>query len=136
MRALIACLALVGCATDAAVRTPAERLAGCWINRDAGAVVMRWLPDPNRPGALLGVRASLGINGRRTDHYSLEQDAGGWKICRQGDAAQCWDVAQGDGGSLQGGRAFIDTAGDNLRIAVVGDGPERLIFQGRRDACD
>jgi hypothetical protein len=45
-------------------------------------------------------------------------------------------VARGEGGSLEGGRAFIDTHGERLRIAVVGDGPERVIFQGRRDGCD
>lgn len=136
MRALIACVLLAGCVTDAVSRTPAERVAGCWINRDAGATIMRWLPDPNHPGALYGVRTVVGINGQRAERYSLEQDAGSWKLCRQGDAAQCWGVAQGDGGSLEGGRAFIDSASDSLRIAVVGDGPERVIFQGRRDGCD
>ncbi|MFT3726904.1 MAG: hypothetical protein QM759_03675 [Terricaulis sp.] len=136
MRALIACLVLVGCATDADPRTPAERVAGCWINRDAGAVIMRWLPDPGHPGALNGTRSSLGIGGRRTEHFALEQDPEGWRMCRQGEAPQCWSVAQGDGGSLQGGRVFIDAAGDNLHIAVMGDGPEHVIFQGRRDGCD
>jgi hypothetical protein len=136
MRALIACLLLAGCVTDAATRTPPERVAGCWINRDAGTVLMRWLPDPNRPGSLAGVRTRVGINGQRSERFSLEPDNDGWKLCRQGDAPRCWRVAQGDSGSLEGGRAFIDTAGDNLRVAVVGDGPERVIFQGRRDGCD
>jgi hypothetical protein len=137
MRALIACLVLAGCVSDAGgSRTPAERLAGCWVNRDAGAVIMRWLPDPNHPGSLSGVRTSVGINGQRSERFSLEPEGDGWKICRQGEALQCWGVAQGESGSLQGGRAFIDGAGDNLRIAVVGDGPERVIFQGRRDGCD
>jgi hypothetical protein len=45
-------------------------------------------------------------------------------------------VAQGESGSLEGGRAFIDAFSDRLRISVVGDGDERTIFQGRRDGCD
>jgi hypothetical protein len=31
---------------------------------------------------------------------------------------------------------FVDTHGEALRITVIGDGPERTIFQGRRDGCD
>jgi hypothetical protein len=48
---------------------------------------------------------------------------------------RCWRVAEGDGGSLEGGRAFIDAHGDRLRITVLGDGPEHLIFYGRRQGC-
>jgi hypothetical protein len=136
MRALIACVLLAACATDASLQTPPARLAGCWVNRDAGAAIMRWLPDATRAGVLQGVKTTVGINGQRSDRFTLEPEGEGWKLCRTGDNATCWGVAQGDGGSLEGGRAFIDTAGDNVRITVAGDGPERLIFQGRRDSCN
>jgi hypothetical protein len=54
----------------------------------------------------------------------------------EGAATKCWIVARGAGGSLEGGRVFIDTHGERLRITVAGDGPERVIFQGNRDGCD
>jgi hypothetical protein len=97
---------------------------------------MRWQADPNNPSALIGVRTTFSVSGQRSDRFTLEQEGAGWKMCRQGEASQCWAVAQGDSGSLEGGRAFIDAGGDSLRIAVVGDGPERIIFQGRRHGCD
>ena len=135
MKALIACLALAGCVTDASPRAPPDRVAGCWANRSVGAVLMRWTPDSDHAGAMVGARTVLGISDQRSEAFTLEPEGDGWKICRQGEASQCWAVAQGDGGSLEGGRAFIDATGDSLRIAVVGDGPERVIFQGRRDRC-
>ena len=53
MKRLLACLALTACATVPA--PPPERVAGCWINRsNLDATTMRWLPDPQRPGALTG----------------------------------------------------------------------------------
>jgi len=133
MRALTACVLLAACAT-APQPTPPEQVAGCWVNRDAGAVIMRWLPDPGAPGVLAGVRIAVGINGQRSERFTLEAEGDGWKLCRAGDG-RCWGVARGDSGSLEGGRVFIDGAGDSLRIAVAGDGPERVIFQGRRDSC-
>lgn len=136
MRALIACLVLAGCVAAGDSRPPPDRVAGCWANRDTGAVLMRWVSDPSNPAALIGVRTTLGINDQRSERFALAPEGDGWKLCRQADTPQCWAVAQGDGGSLEGGRAFIDSGGDDLRIAVVGDGPERVIFQGRRTRCN
>jgi len=137
MRALIACVLLAACATGSTL-SPAQRLAGCWINRDAGAARMRWGQSPNSEGAYLGSRTAFGIAGSNTtEHYALENADGGWRLCRldSADGRHCWGVAQGDGGPLTGGRAFIDAGGDNLRIAVIGEGPERVIFQGHRESC-
>ena len=136
MRALIACVALAACATTSAL-TPPERVAGCWINRDAGAARMRWSETQNGAGAFRGSKTAFGIAGANTEHFALESADEGWRLCRveAGEANHCWSVAQGEGGSLTGGRAFIDRSGDTLRIAVIGDGPERVIFQGRREAC-
>ena len=140
MRAAVACLVLVACATGSgSTRSPAEQVAGCWINRDAGAVTMRWLPDRNRPGVLAGSRIVYGQTGVASSRrYSLEPSETGWSLCElaAGAATRCWQVAQGEGGSLEGGRVFIDAHGDRLHIAVIGDGPEQVIFQGRRDGCD
>jgi hypothetical protein len=71
--------------------------------------------------------------------YSLEPSDAGWSLCEldaAGAATRCWQVAEGEGGPLEGGRAFIDAHGDRLRISVIGDGPEQLIFSGRRSGCD
>lgn len=71
--------------------------------------------------------------------YTLEPSDEGHSICElgaDGAATKCWRVARGEGGSLEGGRVFIDAHGERLRIAVVGDGPEQVIFQGNRDGCD
>jgi len=129
MRALIACLVLAGCVTNAPPRTPPERLAGCW----SGAVdgIMRWSPDPARAGVLQGVLTSLT---HQREQYSLEPQADAWRLCSAVDN-HCWGVAQGMSGSLEGGRAFIDAEGDELRITIAGDGPQRVIFQGHRRNC-
>lgn len=138
MRALVACVLLAACATGSAA-TPAQRLAGCWINRDAGAARMRWSVAPGADGAYLGSKTTFGIAGvNTTERFTLQSADGGWRLCRVAGGVEgehCWGVAQGEGGSLTGGRAFIDAAGDYLRIAVIGEGPERVIFQGRREAC-
>ncbi len=137
MRVLIACVVLAACATGSGL-APAERLVGCWINRDAGAARMRWSETPNSAGVFQGSKTTFGIAGANsTEHFTLENADGGWRLCRvdAGEAKHCWGVAQGEGGSLAGGRAFIDRSGDNLRIAVIGDGPERVIFQGARENC-
>jgi hypothetical protein len=137
MRALIACVLLAACATGSSL-SPAQRLAGCWINRDAGAARMRWSQTPDVQGAYLGSKTIFGIaGGHLTERYALENRDDGWRLCRLDGAedAHCWNVAQGEGGSLTGGRAFIDAGGDNLRIAVIGEGPERVIFQGHREGC-
>ncbi|HYD88482.1 MAG TPA: hypothetical protein VEA80_13485 [Vitreimonas sp.] len=139
-RAVAACVFLSACATAAEVRPPAERVAGCWINRDAGAVTMRWLPAQDRPGVMTGSRIIYGQTGvSSSTRYTLEPSEAGASLCElgaEGAATRCWAVAQGEGGSLEGGRAFIDAHGDRLRITVIGDGPEQTIFQGRRDGCD
>ena len=142
MRALIACVGLSAvvlsaCATGSSLAPP-ERLVGCWINRDAGAARMRWVQAPDNRAPYQGAKTTFGIAGANpTEHFTLEDPDSGWRLCRvdAGEANHCWAVAQGEGGSLTGGRAFIDRSGDNLRIAVIGDGPERLIFQGNRETC-
>jgi hypothetical protein len=137
MRALVACVLLAACATGSTL-TPAQRLAGCWINRDAGASRMRWSETPDSGGSYAGSKTTFGIAGTNsTEHYTLSSAESGWRLCRTdaADAGHCWAVAQGEGGSLTGGRAFIDGSSDNLRIAVIGDGPERVVFQGHREAC-
>jgi hypothetical protein len=136
MRALIACVVLTACATGSGLPPP-DRVAGCWINRDAGAARMRWSETPNA-GIFQGSKTAFGIAGANaTEHFTLDTVEGIWRLCRveAGDANHCWGVAQGEGGSLVGGRAFIDRSGDTLRIAVIGDGPERVIFQGNRETC-
>ncbi|MBL8537205.1 MAG: hypothetical protein JNM59_07355 [Hyphomonadaceae bacterium] len=140
MRALPALLLLASCASVGASATPPERVTGCWINRDAGVVTMRWLPDRARAGMLKGVRATYGQAGAQdVQNYSLQTSEVGWSMCQldEGDVATaCWQVAEGDGGSLEGGRVFLDVYGERLRIAIVGDGPERVVFHGVRDGCD
>lgn len=136
MRALVLCLALSACATVETPAPPNERVAGCWINRDAGAVTMRWLPDRGGSGALVGSKVAYGVAGNRLERYTLAQSAEGWRLCQTAPEQACWAVAEGDMGSLEGGRAFIDATGESLRIAVIGAGAERVIFQGRRDGCD
>jgi hypothetical protein len=114
-------------------------VAGCWINRDGAGVAMRWTPDQSRPGAMTAYRTDFGQTGpNRVQRFSLEPSPAGWSLCELeagGAAVRCWRVAEGDGGSLEGGRVFIDAHGDRLRVAVLGDGPEHLIFNGRRQSC-
>ncbi|OQW59017.1 MAG: hypothetical protein A4S17_02950 [Proteobacteria bacterium HN_bin10] len=131
---------VAACASAPSQRAPAEQLRGCWINRDAGATTMRWLPDRDRPDVLAGVRHIYRqVGAPVVTRYTLEPSEEGSSICEIGDdgaATKCWRVARGDNGSLEGGRVFVDTHGEALRITVIGDGPERTIFQGRRDGCD
>lgn len=138
MRTAFASLLVAACATT--MTPPAERVAGCWIERGQHTATMRWLPDPARGGALVGALLVYDATAVvRTARYALAADGPSWKMCELGSdgaAAQCWDVAQGEGGSLTGGRAFIDQSGGRLRIAIVGEGAERVIFQGQRDGCD
>jgi hypothetical protein len=134
MRALIACLVLAACATSTEV-TPNQRLIGCWVNRDARPARMRWSEDPAQPGRLLATKTTFGIAGdNSTERYVLERSDDVWRMCMQGAAPRCWNLAHGESGSLEGGRVFID-GGDTVRIAVLGDGPERVIFQGQRESC-
>jgi hypothetical protein len=135
----LALLFVAACATVSG-ETPAARVAGCWIDRDGagGATTMRWLNDAQRPGALQGdklVYASSGAT--ESERYRLEPGGDAWSLCRIEDAGErCWQVAQGDEGSLEGGRAFIDAHREELRITIVGDGADRTVFQGARDGCD
>jgi hypothetical protein len=99
---------------------------------------MRWSRTPESEGVYLGSKTSFGIAGANTtERFALENADGGWRLCQLDGASgrHCWGVAQGDGGPLTGGRAFIDRGGDTLRVAVIGEGPERVIFQGQREAC-
>lgn len=139
--AALVCLMLAACATAGSSRTPAERVAGCWINRDVGVTTMRWLPHAERSGVLSGAKLVYRQTGApQSTRFTLEPSDAGWSLCaldaQAAAATQCWQVAQGDEGSLEGGRAFIDAHGDRLRIAVIDDGGEQLVFQGRRDGCD
>lgn len=139
-RAAASLLLVAACATAPSDATPPEQLRGCWINRDVGVTTMRWLPDRERPEVLAGSRLAYRQTGAPVaTRYTLEPSEQGHSICEIGDegaATRCWRVARGEGGSLEGGRVFIDTHGERLRITVAGDGPERVIFQGRRDGCD
>lgn len=140
MRVLLLCLALGACATAPSIPPP-ERVEGCWGNRASVRQAMRWTPDAARPGAMLGTKldyVSADEPGRTL--YSLEPSGRGHALCEldaEGAAAtRCWQVAQGQSGSLEGGRAFIDRFGARLRISVLGAGPERIIFQGHEESCD
>lgn len=139
MRALFAALLCLGaCATSPAL--PADRLAGCWINRgETSTRTMRWLPDAERPGVLKGDMLIYPSGGGdpQSSHFTLEPRDSGWVFCSyETGQPRCRDVAHGDRGSLEGGRVFIDRYGESLRIAVIGAGPEQIIFRGQRDGCD
>lgn len=141
MRKAVVCLLFAAaCATTPSDRPPAEQLRGCWIDRGAGVTTMRWLPDRERPQVLAGTRAVYRqTGGLVVTRFALEPSEEGASFCELDDtgaATKCWSVARGDGGSLEGGRVFIDSHGERLRISLIGDGPERTIFQGRRDGCD
>lgn len=141
MRAFAALLLLGACATAApAPLPPAERVGGCWIDRASpNTVTMRWLPDRVRPGVLEGNLLEYAADPakNRTARYTLEPREGHQVMCSHWQAEPlCWKVAEGEEGSLEGGRVFIDASDEGLRIAVVSDGVEDVIFEGRRDGCD
>lgn len=139
-KALASLMLVAACASSPTQRPPDEQVRGCWINRDVGATTMRWLPDRTRPNVLAGSKLVYRQAGPPVStRYTLEPSEQGHSMCEldaSGAATQCWRVARGEGGSLEGGRVFIDAHAERLRITVVGDGPERVIFQGRRDGCD
>jgi hypothetical protein len=100
---------------------------------DAGTNSLRFTPDRSRPGILHGL---LSRQGGAVERYQLRQYMSGWSFCQiEGGQDHCWQVAQEQSGSLEGGRAFIDAEGGHLRISVIGQEGERVIFEGQRDAC-
>ena len=139
MKALLALLFVAACATTSAA-SPVGRVAGCWISRDGsgGATIMRWLADASRPGALQGDKLVYVAGGvTQSERYRLEPRGDSWALCQiEAAGERCWRVAEGEEGSLEGGRAFLDTHREDLRIMIVGDGADRLVFQGARDGCD
>lgn len=140
MRALIACLLVTACVTSPPAPPP-ERVAGCWIARgDEATTTFRWLGDAADPGRIRGdVLIYAGGASASGGQYVVERHPHGWQFCALGDGASapsCWRVAERGGGSLEGGRAFIDQHNDRLRISVISAEGERLIFDGRRDGCD
>jgi hypothetical protein len=141
VRAFAALLLLGACATAApAPLPPAERLAGCWIDRTGeNAVTMRWLADVARPGVLEGrlIEYAADPAQNRTARYTLEPREEHQVMCSHWQPEPiCWKVAEGEEGSLEGGRVFIDASQEGLRIAVFSGGIEEVIFEGRRDGCD
>lgn len=139
MRVFIALLLTAACATFEPP-TPDSRVAGCWISRDdaGSATTMRWLPDPARPGALRGDKLAYTPEGAgQSEQYRLEPIGAQWSFCQiEAAGERCWSVAEGEEGSLEGGRAFIDAHHESLRISVIGDGADRIVFEGARDGCD
>jgi hypothetical protein len=140
MRAICAALLfLTACATTPP--PPPERLAGCWIARGENGQTrtLRWLPDADRPGVMNGDLLAYEASGTTQNaRFTLEPRDSGWAFCTHADAAapHCRAVAEGQHGSLEGGRVFIDSFGDTLHISVFGEGPEQVIFRGHRDGCD
>lgn len=139
MRTLFALVFVAACATVYAP-SPASRVAGCWIDRNEHAVTtMRWFGDEMRPGALRGdlLLYPEGAETPQAEIYRLEPRGQNWALCQvEAVGERCWQVAEGAEGSLAGGRAFIDAHSESLRITIMGDGDDRVIFQGARDGCD
>jgi hypothetical protein len=140
VRALIACVLLAACATSPP-DPPPERVAGCWIARgDPETTTFRWLRDQGT-GRMQGVAMIYGTGApRQGGRYVVEAQGQAWQLCAldtDGPGSNtCWRVAESGGGSLEGGRAFIDQHSERLRISVITNEGERLIFDGRRDGCD
>lgn len=135
MRMTFACLALAACAI-APAPTPAARLVGCWVAQRPITLVMDWAPDPAQPEVMIGVRSDP-ARGEST-RFSLAPSDQGPVFCELGpsDANQrCWGVAEGEGGSLEGGRAFIDRHGERLTIEILGASPSLIVFQGHSRRC-
>jgi hypothetical protein len=140
VRIVIACLLVAACATTPPTAPP-ERLAGCWIGRtDEGVTTtMRWLPDRARSGVIEGqwLEYHRDPAENRYSRYTLEPRGETWIMCSHWQTSPvCREVAEGEGGSLEGGRVFIDAHGESLRISEIVEGLEEVIFDGRRDGCD
>lgn len=139
MRFLLAGLLVAACATTSDLPPP-ERLVGCWSSNDGLSTRMRWsAPDAANPNSLRGRRTALRLGSTERRFYALDPDGAGFVFCElddeHGASGRCFQVAQGQEGSLEGGRAFIDLAGARLRVSIAGDGPERVIFSGQRERC-
>lgn len=133
MKVFATLLLAAACATTPAP-TPPERIFGCWISRanPENVMMMRFLRDASAPGVLNGHVSTM----TSSTPYRLEPRGAEWALCEAQAGGACWTVAQGDEGSLEGGRAFIDAHDDYVRLSVVNGGAEREIFQGARDGCD
>jgi hypothetical protein len=130
MRILLAALLLSACATA----IPSQRVNGCWVSQEEGAApaTLRFTPDRNRPGILHGALIRNGVR----ENYDLRQYVTGWSFCQmEAGGDHCWQVAEAESGSLEGGRAFIDSEANHLRISIIGQEGERVIFQGERGDC-
>ena len=141
MRSALLAVLLAACATTP-VSAPPDRVAGCWIDRgQSRTLTLRW-QRPDAAGILRGDLLEYGVSGTigRRARYALAPQDQGWAFCvvsPAGENSQCWQVAEGESGSLEGGRVFIDRHRENLRIAVVGaPGRSFEVFEGQQDGCD
>lgn len=139
MKAGLLALLLAACATTPPP-PPNERVAGCWIARNAAeTTTMRWLPDHAGTGVFRGDLLVYAPNADpRGTTYSLATLNQSWTLCDNSvsGAPTCWGVAEGREGPLGHGLAFIDQHRERLRIAVLDPAGERVIFDGQRDGCD
>lgn len=98
---------------------------------------MSWAPAPEQAGVMLGVRSDPG--GGAPTRFRLAPEERGVDLCELGSdgaPSRCWAVAEGEGGSLEGGRVFIDRHRDRLTIEILGGGANRLVFQGHQRRCN
>lgn len=97
---------------------------------------MRWLRDSQRPGALNGDMLVYAPSGAtQSARYRLEPRGGSWALCETA-AERCWQVGQRSEAARGAAHALIETQPEFLRISVVGEGANRIVFEGARDGCD
>lgn len=128
---------LTACTTAGQVLSPPERVLGCWADRNGAAhSVMRWRAG-EAPGSAAGEFISQSATPESRPRFlALKPNGAGWTLCDTTEGGACWAVAQGESGSLEGGRAFIDRHHDRLSFSVVGaDGRDLLRFVGESEAC-
>lgn len=137
MRAFFLGLLLLSACATAPQNAESFRIAGCWANREQPRVeTMAWRTmGDTLEGELIAFEQGDPVAQR--NRFTLARAPLGWQLCEATvEGAPCWLVAYESAGSLEGGRAFIDQAGDRLRIGVImADGGERKIFEGEREAC-